>query len=182
MKAKLTGLALAAAAALAAAQTLPGQEQPEPARTDSGPQHPVRKTVPCVVTRIVDGDTIECRGIGRIRLIGIDTPELSQTPFGARAAEALAALIPEGTEIAVERDVESHDRYGRVLAYLWYRGELVNWVMIRSGWAVLLTFPPNVQYVEWYTAAQRRAREEGRGLWAESGFDCMPADRRRGRC
>jgi len=41
----------------------------------------------------VDGDTIECSRVGRIRLIGMDTPELSQAPFGARAADALEALI-----------------------------------------------------------------------------------------
>ena len=46
----------------------------EPA--DSGPRNPVRETSSCRVVRIVDGDTIECARAGRVRLIGIDTPEL----------------------------------------------------------------------------------------------------------
>lgn len=150
--------------------------------TDSGPSQPVRQTFPCTVTRIIDGDTIECSGAGRIRLIGIDTPELNQRPFGIRASSALAALIALGAEVQLEQDVEARDRYGRLLAYVWSDGTLVNWRMIREGWAVLLTYPPNVQYVDWFTDAQRRAREEGRGLWAVAGFDCLPVDRRRGRC
>lgn len=149
---------------------------------DAGPPSPARETRSCAVTRIVDGDTIECRGVGRIRLIGIDTPELSQAPYGTKAAQTLAALIPPGTTVEVERDVEPSDRYGRALGYVWHRGAMVNWTMIRQGWALLLTYPPNVQHVDWLTDAQRRAREERRGLWAVDGFACPPAERRRGRC
>lgn len=150
--------------------------------TDSGPATPVRQTTPCVVTRVVDGDTIECERVGRIRLIGMDTPEMSQEPYGALAAQALATLTPVGSEVQLEPDVEPRDRYGRVLAYIWVRGLMANWALVRQGWAVLLTYPPNVQYVEWFTEAQRLAREEGVGLWAVGGFECLPRDRRRGRC
>jgi hypothetical protein len=44
------------------------------------------------------------------------------------------------------------------------------------------TFPLNVQYVDWFTDAERRARAEGRGLWAIGGFECRPVDRRQRRC
>ncbi len=174
-------LPIAAAAPLAAQDPGAAREQAA-VPADSGPPAPVRATRPCVVTRIVDGDTIECRGVGRIRLIGMDTPELDQPPFGRQAARALAAIVPLRSEIQVERDVEARDRYGRVLAYLWRDGRMVNWLMVRQGWAVLLTWPPNVQYVEWFTAAQSRAREERLGLWASGGFECLPVERRRGRC
>lgn len=150
--------------------------------SDSGPPAPVRTTSTCRVTRIVDGDTIECSGIGRIRLIGMDAPELSQGSFGEQAAGALVALIPVGTTVALERDVEARDRYDRLLGYVWHDGRLVNWLMVRHGFAVTLTYPPNVQYVEWLAEAQQRARTEGRGLWTAGGFDCAPVDRRRGRC
>ena len=150
--------------------------------TDSGPSDPVRQTFTCTVTRIVDGDTIECTRAGRIRLIGLDTPELSQAPFGVQASSALAAFIPLGSDVQLEQDVEARDRYGRLLAYVWLDGTLVNWRMIREGRAVLLTYPPNVRYVDWFVDAEQRAREEGRGLWATGGFDCRPLDRRRGRC
>lgn len=155
---------------------------PPTAFTDSGPTTPRRETVSCTVTRIVDGDTIECAQIGRVRLIGMDTPESNQAPFGAQASAALAALIPVGSEVQLEPDVEARDRYRRLLAYAWVSHTMVNWRMVREGWAVLLTYPPNVQYVDAFTDAERRAREEGRGLWATSGFDCRPVDRRGKRC
>ena len=164
---------------LAPSTSVPG---PTSSPTHSGPARPVRQTVACAVARIVDGDTIECTGVGRIRLIGRDAPELSQAPFGVQAASALAAFIPPGAEVQLEQDVEARDRYGRLLAYAWLDGRLVNWRMIREGWALVLTYPPNVQYVDWFTDAQQRAREEVRGLWSTGGFDCPPVDRRRGRC
>jgi micrococcal nuclease len=150
--------------------------------TDSGPTSPRRETQSCTVTRVVDGDTIECARTGRVRLIGMDTPESNQPPFGAQASSALAALVPVGTEARLELDVDARDQYGRLLAYVWVDRTMVNWRMVRDGWAVLLTYQPNVQYVDWFIDAERRAREEARGLWATGGFDCRPADHRRNRC
>lgn len=150
--------------------------------TDSGPTGPRRETVPCTVTRIVDGDTVECDGAHRVRLIGMDTPEANQPPFGTEAAAALTAMLPVGSTVQLEPDVEPRDRYNRVLAYVWAGRILINWRMVREGWAVLLTYAPNVQYVDAFTDAERRAREEGRGLWANGGFDCRPVDRRGRRC
>jgi micrococcal nuclease len=150
--------------------------------TDSGARSPRRETVSCTVTRITDGDGIECEGIGRVRLIGMDTPELNQRPFGRQAAAALGALVRVGARVQLEPDVEARDRYNRVLAYVWVGGTMINWRMVREGWAVLLTYPPNVQYVDAFTDAERRAREEGRGLWGSGGFECLPRDHRAGRC
>lgn len=153
-----------------------------PAVADSGPTAPRRQTVACTVTRITDGDGIVCNRIGRVRLIGIDTPEMNQRPFGEQAAAALGEMIRVGSIVQLEPDVEARDRYGRVLAYVWVGGAMANWRMVREGWAVLLTYQPNVQYVEAFTDAVRRAREEKRGLWATGGFDCSPADHRRQQC
>lgn len=152
------------------------------ATLDSGPRRPARDTAECIVTRIVDGDTIDCRGLGRVRLIGIDAPEATQRPFAAAATSALTAILRTGSRAQIEQDVEARDRYGRTLGYVWLDGKQVNWMMIRAGWTVLLTYPPNVRYVEFYTRAQQRAREEKLGLWKVSGFACTPVDRRRKRC
>ncbi len=151
-----------------------------------GPEGPSQSTTPCVLTRIVDGDTVECDPVGRIRLIGMDSPELAQAPFGARAGEALARLAPVGSRLEVEYDVERRDPYDRVLGYLWQPGSqdplLLNWALVRQGYAVLLTIPPNVNYVEALTEAQEAARGDRAGLWAVDGFACEPADFRAGRC
>ncbi|MGH7645842.1 MAG: thermonuclease family protein [Gemmatimonadales bacterium] len=151
-------------------------------RRDSALTGPGRETSHCRVARVVDGDTFECRTGLRVRLTGVDAPERSQGDFGAAAAEALARLIPVGAEGLLERDVELTDRYGRRLAYVWRDSVLVNWAMVRNGWALVTTYPPNVQYVERFEEAQRLAREASLGLWGAGGFSCAPADRRRGRC
>jgi micrococcal nuclease len=151
-------------------------------RAARGPEGPVRTTTPCVVTRITDGDSIECDGVGRVRLIGMDTPELDQGRIATLATQALTRLFAVGDTVALEPDVEARDRYGRVLAYVWADGVLVNWAMVRHGWAVVLTYPPNVQYVDWFTAAQRAAQDDRAGLWAVDGFRCAPRDHRAGRC
>ena len=151
------------------------------AATD-GPPRPIRETFRCNLTRIIDGDTIECRAIGRIRLIGMDTPERNQAPYGGQATQALTALLGDASLIEIEPDVEPRDRYGRVLGYVWADGVMVNWALVRRGFAVILTYPPNVQYVDWLTDAQRLARKDAIGLWASGGFDCLPRDHRRGRC
>lgn len=147
-----------------------------------GPSRPLRTPAPCTVTRIVDGDTLDCAPLGRIRLIGIDAPERGQHPFGLQATAALTTLAPVGSRLLAEFDVQVRDRYGRTLAYLWTDNFMVNWAMVRLGFAMIATYPPNVQYVERLKDAQTAAREEGRGFWGGGGFLCSPADYRAGRC
>jgi micrococcal nuclease len=147
-----------------------------------GPAVPARATTECRITRVVDGDTVHCRGLGSVRLIGIDAPERDQRPFADLSRRALERLAPVGATVQLERDVQAEDRFDRALGYLWLNGELVNWRMVQDGFAVTLTYPPNVQYVDAFAAAQRDARRAGRGLWAEDGFACLPVEHRRGRC
>ena len=175
---------LVVAAPVLAAQRPGTSRGPTPSAivADSGPPKPVRRTTECVVTRVTDGDTLECRDIGRVRLIGIDAPETSQKPFGAAATAALRSLLSIGARAQLEPDVEARDQYGRTLGYIWIDGRMVNWLLIRSGWAVLLTYPPNVQYVNDFRSGQQRAHAGQLGLWRVGGFDCLPVDHRRKRC
>lgn len=174
-------LAAAALLLLAALPEVCGAQR-DASNPHGGPAAPVREVQPCTVTRIVDGDTLDCAPLGRVRLIGVDTPERAQEPFGTMAAEVLARLIPSGSEVLVEADVEDRDQYDRALRYVWADGRLVNWVLVRTGYAVLLTYPPNVQYVGALTAAQAAARDESVGLWTIDGFACPPQEYRRRAC
>ncbi len=154
-----------------------------------------------VVLGWLDGDTVRVR-IGpreeTVRLIGIDAPESSPNErardqarrmgislrevveLGRRARDAASRLGPPGTRVRLEPDVQPRDRYGRLLAYVWLPdGTMLNERLLRDGWAVLLTVPPNVRYVERLVAAQREARERGAGLWG--GGSGGPQDRS-GRC
>jgi len=137
----------------------------------------------CTVASVTDGDTLVCRGGTRIRLLLIDTPELDQGEFGHLARRQLLVLAPPGTRLRLEFDVERADRYGRTLAYLYAPdGRFLNEEMARSGYAVALTYPPNVKHVERIAAAVAEARQRQTGLWETSAFECSPADHRAGRC
>jgi micrococcal nuclease len=143
---------------------------------------PPAKRSTCTATSITDGDTFRC-GTERIRLLLVDAPETSQGEFGAEATRGLRSLIAPGGAVVLEKDVEERDRYGRTLAYVYLPdGRMVNEEMARLGLVVVSVYPPNVRHVDRIRAAVEAARDAKRGLWATSGFDCLPADRRRGRC
>jgi endonuclease YncB( thermonuclease family) len=149
---------------------------------DSGPPAPDSGLRRCIVSRIHDGDTIRCRTLGTIRLIGIDSPELNQPPYGAMATDGLKALIALGDTIQLSTDREPRDRYGRLLGYLWRGGTSVNFLMVREGWAVSLEYPPNTRYASWFAAAESLATAEQAGLWKVGGFQCRPSKHRAGLC
>jgi micrococcal nuclease len=136
----------------------------------------------CIVSRVVDGDTFRCSDGRRVRLIGIDSPESPQGPYGTKAAGALRVMLPSGTPVRLEHDVTPTDRYGRLLVYAWIGPTLVNEAMVQDGWAVLYTRPPNVKYAERLWRAQNEARTRSAGLWSENGFACLPSDFRRRAC
>lgn len=135
----------------------------------------------CRVQRVADGDTFYCGDGRKVRLIGIDAPELAQGELGTLAHQALSRLLPVGALVRLEGDVSPRDRYGRTLAHVWLGG-LVNEAMVQGGWALLYTVPPDVKYVRRLERAQQKARAGSAGLWARQGFACAPADFRRGRC
>lgn len=137
----------------------------------------------CVVERITDGDTIRCQGKRRVRLLLIDSPERQQTPFGQQAAAQLAKILPKGSSVRLEFDVERHDRYGRTLAYVYAPdGRMANEEMVRAGFATVLVYRPNVKHLERIRSAATTAQALRKGLWATSGFSCLPKDHRRKRC
>jgi micrococcal nuclease len=147
---------------------LPSCGSAPPARVQSDP--------PCVVERVSDGDSFHCRDRRRVRLIGVDSPELGQGEPGRQAQAALRRLLPKGSTIRMERDVSPRDRYGRELAYVWTGSRMVNEVLLLEGWAMLYTLPPNVKYAERLERAQKKARGSGAGLWKSGGFECPPKE------
>jgi micrococcal nuclease len=136
----------------------------------------------CEVLRVADGDSFTCRDGRKVRLIGIDSPEWEQPPFGSKAQQALSQMVPPGTAVRLEYDAAPTDQYGRVLAHVWVDSTLVNEAMVHNGWAVLYTVPPNIKYAERLGRAQNEARAGGAGLWAQNGFACLPKDFRKRAC
>ncbi|MBD3365904.1 hypothetical protein GF360_01020 [candidate division WWE3 bacterium] len=130
------------------------------------------------VTSVVDGDTIhvliEDTDV-TVRLIGIDTPETNHPSepvqcFGKEATQALKDLILD-TEVALEKDVSSVDKYGRALRYVWSGDVLVNEFMVRNGYAFASAYPPDVKFQDRLDSAEEYARTNSAGLWAEATCD-----------
>jgi micrococcal nuclease len=118
-----------------------------------------------LVTRIIDGDTIEIEGGIRVRYIGIDTPEIGE-PYYLEAKKANRNLVG-GTRIQLEKDVQDKDEYGRLLRYVWVDGIMVNAELVRLGYAHSYSYPPNLRYQAHLLQLQREAREQKQGLWSE---------------
>ena len=132
------------------------------------------------VVRPIDGDTVllrlEAGGEERIRLIGIDTPESvsRQRPvecFGPEAKHRTAELLPAGTRVRVERDVEARDVYDRLLAYVVRAddGILVNLLLVSEGYAESARYAPNLAHQPELDRAEAEAKAAGRGLWPACG-------------
>ena len=124
-----------------------------------------------------DGNTITVlidNRLEKIRLIGIDVPQLDQVPWGVQARDALRGLV-DGKTVRLETDITIRDQYKQLLAYVYVGEMLVNLEMVRQGKAVLYTVPPNVAHVDEYREAQTEAREAGRGVWdREKPLDVPP--------
>lgn len=127
-----------------------------------------------VVSKVVDGDTIELTDGQTVRLIGIDTPETvdPRRPVGCFGKEASneAKKILLGKEVILQKDVSETDKYKRLLRYVFLPLEdgqtlFVNDYLVREGFAKVLTYPPDVKYNEQFRLAESEARENKRGLW-----------------
>ena len=123
-----------------------------------------------MATRVIDGDTIQALYGGvekRIRLIGIDTPEsrvnrkekkdkyanMSEhdiktiIEMGKKAKAYVNGLIKRGDSITIELGVQEMDKYGRLLGYVYLsNGKMLNEEIVKAGYAVIMTIPPNVKY------------------------------------
>lgn len=133
-----------------------------------------------IVTRVFDGDTlvVERRGLEEtVRLIGVDTPEISRpdTPvqyYGPEAAD-FARRALEGKRVTLEfedpdRPGGSVDRYGRTLAYvLMEDGRNFNLEIVRQGYGRVFDKYP-FQYLKDFRQAERSARNAGMGIWNEA--------------
>jgi micrococcal nuclease len=120
------------------------------------------------VDHVVDGDTVWLTGIGKVRLIGVDTPEVygPDECFGQQASAYAKRVLAPGRQVRYRLGVEERDRYGRALAYVYLDdGRLFNELLAAEGYAQPLTIPPNDELSGSFVTAARHAREANRGLW-----------------
>lgn len=128
-----------------------------------------------LVTQVVDGDTFwadnDTKDGVKVRLIGVDAPESKNVfkkkigYYGKEAKEYLRTLL-QNRRVKLELDIDPRDQYGRTLAYV-YRddGLFINAELLKNGYAMVMTVPPNVKYVEYFLSLQQESRDNMRGLW-----------------
>ena len=137
-----------------------------------------------VVVRPIDGDTIIVRvahATDRVRLLGIDTPE-SVSPsvpvecYGPEAKHRTAELLPPGTRVVLQRDVEARDKYDRLLAYVTRTSDrtFVNLELVQEGYAEAFPFRPNTAHEADFARAEAAARATHKGLWPTCGGTDTP--------
>ena len=148
------------------------------------PPLPEGPTQDAVVTRVIDGDTIEVEVDGEVHevhYLGIDAPDISEDgdsdePLGREALAANRGLVNEQMVI-LEQDVSDTDAAGRLLRYVWVDVNgtlrLVNHVLLARGFAELLTDQPDSRYEIALRIAEAAARERQAGIW---GPDAAPTE------
>ena len=136
------------------------------------------------VAKVVDGDTLQVVINGKketIRLLLVDTPETVHPskpvqPFGPEASNFLKEKL-NGKEIQFELGIGERDKYGRLLAYVYYNDEMINKLLLEKGLArVAYVFEPNTKYIDEFYETQKKAQTAEIGIWSlenyatENGF------------
>ena len=133
------------------------------------------------VGHINDGDTFTLKDNKRVRIIGINTPELGyeakpDQPLAIQARDSLRMYLRDGRALLVY-DENDRDKYGRILAHVFdTRRNNVTAALLREGLGFIVSIPPNLRYRDCYLDAQRQARRAKRGVWAEPYFQPIAAN------
>lgn len=122
-----------------------------------------------IVTRIIDGDTIELSTGERVRYIGIDTPERYECFF--QEAKLANEKLVLNKKVRLVKDISQNDKYGRLLRYVYVDKVFVNNHLVKEGYAYVSTYPPDVRFQELFIQSQQLAREKQKGFWFESACE-----------
>ncbi|MCM3237475.1 thermonuclease family protein [Heyndrickxia oleronia] len=131
------------------------------------------------VINVIDGDTVKVNVRGTeetIRLLLVDTPETVHPtkpvqPFGKEASDFSKSIMPAGKAIKVELDVSERDKYGRLLAYVYVGGKMVNETLLEKGLArVAYVYAPNTRYVDKFREIQSMAQKQAIGIWSIENY------------
>jgi len=122
---------------------------------------------PTKVTRIIDGDTFETEAGEKVRLIGINAPEITDI-FGEEAKQHLAQIIEGQTvDLIADHISNDRDRYNRLLRYIILNGVDINKQMVLDGYAFAYLkyhFDKEAEYKE----AQLTATKNNVGIWSSN--------------
>jgi endonuclease YncB( thermonuclease family) len=115
------------------------------------------------IREVIDGDTVRLNDGRLVRYVGVNAPEPGQ-PF-AREATMLNRQLVLGRPVRLEFDDVAEDRHGRLLAYVYRNGTMINERLLDEGVAHLFLLPPNVRHATRLLRAQEQAKAARRGMW-----------------
>lgn len=120
------------------------------------------------VERVIDGDTFVLTDGRRVRMLGIDTPELRYREYYAEEASDRLRELIDGRKVVLQSDIISADtdRYGRILRYVLYQDRDINLQLIEEGYARAYV-KYKIERLPDYIEAEDRARKKGLGVWQE---------------
>jgi endonuclease YncB( thermonuclease family) len=136
------------------------------------------------VARVIDGETLALDDGRQLRLIGALAPRAGDV--GAAAGSwppenttraALAALV-EGRSVRLWHDTRRRDRYGRMLAHAMVESTWLQGTLVARGFARAYGRPGVDACAEALVRLERRAREDGIGLWSNASYGVRAASRR----
>lgn len=138
----------------------------------AGDCRPTAELLPAKVRKVIDGDTLLLADGRRLRLIGINAPELGSRgrpdqPEARRARQLLRQRLPQGATVWLQPGAAPRDNYGRALAHLFMRrdGGSVEAALVSAGAALHVAIPPNLALTECLHEIEQQARRQGTGLW-----------------
>lgn len=131
------------------------------------------------VTKVLDGDTIVLKNGERVRLLGINAPEIESRhrdgEAGGMVAKEWLQKKLQGRNVYLEYDQEKQDHYERLLAHLYLpNGEHLNLMLVEKGLAVVNLLPPNLRHADAMIRAQQRAERQKLGIWSLPDYRPRP--------
>ena len=138
----------------------------EPTLLQQGIQQEIKpNNSTALVSKVIDGDSIELQNNIEVRLLGINTPERGQ-PYYQEATNRLKELV-EGKNVIFENDVQDKDQYDRLLRYVFSDNLFVNLQLVKEGYATVYIFQPNTKYETSLRNAENEAKTLKLNIWKQ---------------
>jgi len=137
------------------------------------------------ISQVFDGDTVQLMDGRKVRLLGINAPELNHgqgddEPLVREARRQLKRIIAGATTVGLRYGERRHDHYGRVLAHVIVDERRdVQQILLERGLAMAITIAPNLWNQECYQLVEDRARQQGRRVWGLDDYQPLSVDNRR---
>ncbi len=133
------------------------------------------------VEYVYDGDTIKINDGRKVRLLGINAPEVhhrnQETETGGEEAKAWLTKKLRHAKVRVVSDVEARDKYQRELAHVFTQNnEHINLQLVEQGLAEVNIYPPNLLYADQLIDAENRAETAKLGIWGQPEYTVIPVD------